>query len=429
MSSAHRRVSESFLSVAARPLEQAAAAIAENRIVPALEALSAARLAEAYRGGARAVATLAGVSPSDVERLLPMAEASASLGRIAELVPRAAEVWRAHAGELGFFDLVTELTVDGTAPDVAILLERVSKKLSRDRALSTPLAELALELGRYTDLVTASAERLAGGDWVATALRRKKLRTVLAAAVPTALIVVLTALIVVVRVRRSALDTVLSGSDACAAAMPGEALERYASREQRAKLDERRAECARAAARRAEEAEAAAAKWKAEAEAKLRAEALTRRCTKLASALGSQAALDPELARELGPEAALVERIRAKKLDPADVGPAPVVLPCEGTDARAAVERAFADALLGDVSVWTVRGDPSPLVHGVLVMHAEEVPERARLGLAGHAERTAKHGLVRGEPATLARAKRLCALARALGTPGRSACDAVERGD
>lgn len=429
MSSAQRRVSESFLGVAARPLEQAAASIADNRIVPALDALWPTKLGEAYRGGARAVAALAGVSASDVERLLPMAEVSASLGRLAELVPRAAESWRAHAGELGFFDLVTELTVDSTVPDVAIQLERVSKKVQRDRALSAPLAELSVELGRYTDLVTASAERLASGDWVASALRRKKLRTVLAAAVPTALIVVLTALIVVVRVRRSALDQLLASSEVCAAAAPPPALARYASRAQTELIEQRRGECAEARARAERDARAEASRRERVAAEQAALEASAKRCEALARALDAGSPLDASLRAELGDAAAFFDRVSAKKLEPGDVGPESPSLPCEAAAPRSSIEKALARALLADVSLWTVRGDPSPLVHGVLVMHAEEVPERARLGLADHAERTAKRGLVRGEPPTLARAKRLCALARALGTPGRSACEAVERAD
>jgi hypothetical protein len=53
------------------------------------------------------------------------------------------------------------------------------------------------------------------------------------------------------------------------------------------------------------------------------------------------------------------------------------------------------------------------------------VPKNVLIGLADNAERTAKAGLSGGDKTTIARAKRLCTFASAMGMPGPVSCPAV----
>jgi hypothetical protein len=125
--------------------------------------------------------------------------------------------------------------------------------------------------------------------------------------------------------------------------------------------------------------------------------------------------------------APLLERMAKKALLPADVGPADVELPCADTPARAALESAFGDALKGDTSVWTQKGDPSPLTARVLKAEKDALDPASIVALTTTAEGLAKVGLNSGRPDTVARAKRLCSLERELSSRSFRNCEAISK--
>jgi hypothetical protein len=413
-----------FLRAAAGPLSFAASCISGNKILKGLEELEPSGLADAYQRGIAEVARLVGVPKVEVERVLPLEEAHAITERMRVSHARALDAWRLHAGQFGFFDAVTALTVDGRPVEIGLCLERVAGKVRADKPLSEPLFALAADVTAWHDLVVRTRHILEDRGWLAAAYRRRILLRVALLAIPLLVLVAFTVGVVTVRLKRDAVARLLSPEDACAASeIPASALE-WANEAQLAELEAKKKACGerREAERRKHEEDE-----RREAEAKRareEREGRERACAALADELEKGALTDATRALR-GQSDALLERVAKRSLLPEDLGPADPAFPCSDTPAKSRLEAAYASALLGDVSVWTQRGDPGKYAHAALVTKKADIPTNALLGLADNAERTAKTGLTGGDPVTIARAKRLCALAKDLGVPGRGSCNAV----
>ncbi|HTJ83896.1 MAG TPA: hypothetical protein VL400_19390 [Polyangiaceae bacterium] len=418
------KIAGTFARAAMGPVEYASSCISSNKIPTGLAELAPDALFEAFRRGVDDVARLVGVSPGAVLAVLPSHELEAVRQRLSVSQPRAVDAWRAHAGQFGFLDAMTALTVDGRRPDIRACLERVAKKLRADRELSEPLAALADDADAWAELLDASRRELENGSALAEALRKKRLLRALVMFVPTLLFVAISAGIVFVRIERSDVDRRLAVADVCLAYdIPASGLS-YASSAQRAKLVDLKHACddrrATEAAAKKEEDERLAAEQKVREER----DARVRACTSLADEV-ARGTLSPASEALAGGSAPLLDRVAKKALEPADLGPDAPAFPCEETPAKERLEAAYGDALLADVSVWTQRSDPSPFVAAALSRVREKIPDNALLGLADNAERTAKSGLTGGDATKIARAKHLCAMAKTLGVPGRGSCNAV----
>ncbi|NUO54789.1 MAG: hypothetical protein HOV80_38600 [Polyangiaceae bacterium] len=414
-----------FLRAASGPLQYAASCISGNKIVKGLEELAPSGLVDAYHRGIGEVARMVGVPKSEVERVLPTAEVAAVAERMNFSQPRALSAWQTHAGQFGFLDVVTALTVDGRPVEIAVCIERVAGKVRADPPLAQPLEALAIDIAAWNDLVQRTRHVLEDRGWLAAAYRRRIiLRTVLFA-IPMIALIGFTIAVVTFRLRRDAVDALLTGEDPCSVeAIPQEKLG-WASTEQKGFIATKQAACdARRAEekRLAEEEERRLAKERAVREAR---EARERECGALADEVEKGLLSEATRGVRDGHDA-LLDRIAKKTLEPSDLGPDDPVLPCGDTPAKKRLESAYGTALLGDVSIWTQRADPGKYARAALVAKKSEIPQNALLGLADNAERTAKGGLTGGDPNMIAKAKRLCALAKELGTPGRGGCNAVE---
>jgi hypothetical protein len=338
--------------------------------------------------------------------------------------PAALDAWRMHAGQFGFLDVVTALTVDGRKPDIRQCLDRVAKKVKADRALSQPLGALAADVDAWTELLERARLDLEQGNALASALQKKRMVRAILLTVPTLLLISLTATIVFVRIRREDVDRRLSAPDPCVSYDVTEDQLAYASSAQRDKLEGLRKSCDGVRAELAEKKRIEDARIAAEKKALEEKQAQERACVTLADEV-ERGALGDASNAAAGASAPLLDRVARKALEPADVGPAAPTFPCDGTPAKARLEAAYANALLADVSIWTQLGDPSPYLTTALLSVKPRIATNALLGLADNAERTAKRGLSGGDVKKLERAKHLCALAKALDTPGRTACAAV----
>jgi hypothetical protein len=419
------RIGGAFLRAAAGPLQFAASCITGNKILKGLEELDPTGLREAYDRGVGDVASLVGVPKTEVLRVLPSAEVDAICERLRFSHARALEAWRHHAGEFGFFDAVTALTVDGRPVEIGEALARIAGKVRADKPLSEPLDALAVDVTAWHDLVLRSRHVLEDRGWLAAAYRRRMILRVALFAIPLVALVAFTVAVVTVRLRRDAVDALLLADDACAAeTIPPEKLE-WASEDQTHVIGTKKRACEerRKEERRTQEEEER--KLAKEREARALREAREGACAALAEEVEKGALTDATKATRDGSDE-LLGRIAKKTLEPADLGPTDPKLPCGDTAAKTRLEAAYAAALLGDVSVWTQRSDPGTYARAALVAKKADIPANAVIGLADNAERTAKSGLTGGDPNTIARAKRLCALAKDLGTPGRGGCNAVE---
>ncbi len=419
------KIGGTFLRAAVGPLHYAATCVTGNQIGKGLQELGPDGLGEAYHRGVAEVAKLVGVPKPEVDRVLPIAEATALLERLRTSQASALSAWTMHAGQFGFLDVMTALTVDGRPAEIGLCLERVAGKVRADKALSVPLDSLAADVTAWSDLVVRTRHVLEDRGWLHDAYRRRVILRVVLLAIPLAGLIAFTVGVVVLRLRRDAVDALLAAEDPCALEGTGEEAFRHASDAQRARRAEKLAVCAD---RREKEAQAQRDAEALAAEERDRAQARARRegaCAALAAELEAGELTDASKTVR-GDLDELLGRMARKALDPDDIAHDALPFPCGDTPAKARVEAAYGAALLGDVSVWTQRGKPGKVARAALLARKADVPQNALLGLADNAERTAKAGLTGGDPEKIDRAKVLCALARELGIPGRGSCAAIE---
>ena len=422
-----RRIAGVFLRAAMGPVEYAGGCIMGNKIVTGLEELAPEGLVDALRRGIGDVAKLAGVARSEVESLLPMTDMQSIAQRLRQSQPRALDAWRQQAGQFGFLDVVTALTIDGRRPEIGLCLERVAGKVLHDRHLAEPLEALSVDITAWEDLIVRCRHILEDRGWLGRALRRRTLKRLILGGLGLVALVSVTIVIVTRRIQREDAARRIDSVADCDAHTVSEADLEWATEEQRARLKEKSASCENA---RAE----AAAEEKRDADARAREkaarelhEAREKTCVALASDV-EKGTLSEESKNTADKAADLLGRIAKKSLYDSDAGPTDPVFPCADNAAvKKRLEAAFTAALMVDPLLWARRADPSPLVTSLLASQKASLPDNGLIGLADNAERSAKSSLTRGDVGKMATAKRVCALAKALEVAGHSGCNALEK--
>lgn len=420
-----RRIGGTFLRAAMGPIEYAAGCILANRIQNGLEELAPDALLAGYQRGISDVAKLVGVSRGDVEPMLPMAEAERVGQRLLLSQQNALAAWKLHAGPFGFIDVITALTVDGRRPDIGLCIERLAQKVRHDTALSLPLLELARDMTDYVDLVASTRAQLEEGAWLERTLRKRQMKRIGFASIAVLSLIALTTSVVVLRLNRDDAEALVANAADCEAGRLTDEELRWGTEETLKARDDKRAACAEREAAEKKQAEERAAQEEKERAA---AEVIAKRSA-ACKLLGDEAAAGSLSEAALGTAAAhgeLVKRIAAKKLVAADYGPEDPSFPCTDTKDGERLEAAFKTALLADPAVWARHPNPSAYLGKVLVAAKSSLPNLALIGLADNAERTSKAGLSRGEKDTIARAKRICALAKSLEVSSHAGCSAIE---
>jgi hypothetical protein len=316
---------------------------------------------------------------------------------------------------------VADLTADGRAPDVGLCLDRLAKKVTRDRELAEPLRALAVDVGEWQDIIARCRDLLDDGAALERAYRMRRVRRVLAVAGLAGVIAGALGVVLWVRSARVRVDEVLAAADPCAASAvdPGDA--RRASSDQRRRLEARSTECSAKRDSAAREQEAARVREEQARAEQLRKKELEQKCEALATHVEA-GSLAPEDAAFAGPRAPFLRRVAQGPLDPADYGPADPDLPCAGTPSAARINAAFTKAVLASPARWANADDPSKVVAATLIAHVAELPGSAKQVVARRADDLAKKALIIGVPGLLPRAIRLCQLKDALGIHGGSFC-------
>ncbi len=421
------KISGTFLRAALGPIQYAAGLVTSNKVLQGIEELGAAGLHASLKRGLSEVSALVGIPVGDVERMMPFDQIEEVARRLEQSQPAAIQAWKLHAGQFGFMDVITALTIDGRKAEIGRCLERVAKKVAADKELSDPLLVLAADVTAWEELIVRCRHILEDRDWLARAYAKKRLVRILGAAVPIAVIVASLSLILFVKLRRDRVERALATPDPCAVTVDAADL-RFASKEQERSLAGAKTRCeVNLAARKKalEEEERKKLEERKEAEAK---EARLRGCAKLAESVGDGSFTAGGSPVQIdSTTSALLGRIATHRLEPSDTGPDDPALPCADTPSAPEFEAAFSAALVPDVPLWAQRTDPSPLTQRSLEAKKAELAANALIGLASTAERSAKDALTSGKGDEIARAKRQCALAKSLGTPGRVSCNAVEK--
>jgi hypothetical protein len=415
-----------FTRCALGPVSYAGGCIMASKVPDGLRELGAEGLWGGLERGITEVAVSAGVTARDVESVLPMASLRQTMAELGAAQAAAVAAWQLHAGHLGgLMTGIADLTVDARAPDVGLCLDRLAKKVSRDRPLAEPLAALASAVWKWSEALEAARVALdddATGGRLAQAFRARRLKRAGLFAALVLVPVTLGGLGARVAMARSRVDAALSATDGCGVeAIAADDLARASEAQARA-VAERKLACAAARAAEAKAKEAERARLAAlEAEKKQRAEREAR-CGAFAehAAAGTLDEADAALA---GDAAALFERALRKRLAPQDLGPEDAKLPCLESKAADVVRAVWAKAVVA--APWPQAEALSPASRAAIVANAAAVPRWAKGVAAKKATDAAKRAVVTGDGAAIAEASAACAFVAELGWPTGAPCTAA----
>ena len=419
------KISGTFLRAALGPIQYAAGLVTSNKVRQGIEELSPDSLVGGLKRGIREVAALVGVDGRDIERVMPMAQVRELEERLSVSQPAAVAAWNLHAGQYGFMDVITALTIDGRKAEIGLCLARVAKKVAADVELATPLEALAVDVTAWEELIVRCRHILEDRGWLAAAYGRKRRKRALMVGGALVVIVASVSLIFYVKTSRDRIDHALAGSDPCSISIDARDA-RFASRDQDRAISAAKARCETDRQKKAEteriEREAAEAERKKQ-------EAITRRldgCAKLAASVVDGSFSIATGAAEVDPKTGgFLERLSQKRLAPEDIGPDNPAFPCGDTDSVKEIEKAFASALMADPTLWSRRGDPSPFTEKTLLEQKDQISPMMLSSFSESAEALAKTALLSGKADVIAKARRLCSTARSLGVPGHEQCFAV----
>lgn len=425
------KLGAAFLRCALGPLNYAGGCIMASKVPDGLRELSADSLHGGFQRGVAEAAAQVGVGVPDVERLLPMADVNAAAARLDAAQKAAVHAWDTYAGQLGgLLKGVADLTVDGRAPDVSNFLERLSKKVIRDRPLAEPLHALAQEVATWLDLVEHCGELLADGGVLARAYMLRRIRRAALAGVGVLVLIAAGAGLLWLRAVRARVEGALAAVDPCAALDidPGDLAR--ASSEQAQRAADRRASCEDRRRRDAEAREAERLREEKAREAERLRKDREARCAALAGRLASVSqalrkdTLDSELTADdeavAGEKAPLLRRVARRSLDRPDMAESD--LPCADTPAAPDFATAFASAVVASPAAWANADVVSDRVASILVEHSAELPAAARQQIQVHADALVKRAMLQKSPAATEQAERACKLKDRMGVRGSKYC-------
>lgn len=408
------------------PVSYAGGCIMASKVPDGLRELAPEGLWAGLERGIDEVAQRVGVGRMDVQSLLPMGELQVAMNLLGAAQRDAVAAWQLYAGHLGgLMAGIADLTVDGRSPDAGLCLERLAKKVSRDKPLAGPLHTLADAVTRWQELLEASCLALEDentGGRLAKMYRRRQLAKAALAGSVAVVVVAVGALVAVYALARSRVDAALLAADPCAVHALAAGDSARASEPQKARLAERSKTCdeGRAAeAKRVEDQHAHEAK--VAAEERVRA-AHAAACRVLAEHLAARSIDDADRA-VAGDAASLLERVATRSLQAADLGPKDAPLPCLDTAMAGAVRAVFARAVV--VSEWTRSDALSPAARSALAETAGDVPRWAKGVVAARADAAARQAIRSGDPDSMEHAAALCELTTSLHWPAGGACAGV----
>jgi len=414
-----------FATGALGPVHYAGQCILARRVEEGLRELTVDNLRGGVARGVLQASQRVGVGTAEIESVLPMREMDAILGRLASSQPAVMSAWKMYAGGLGgLLAGVADLTVDGRAPDTALAVQRLAKKVTRDKPLSEPLAKLADDLFDWQDAVHKCIELLNDTTALEQAYKRRRMKRI-ALAVGLGL-VALVAIVGVVwlRVARAKVLAVIEKEDPCAAMeLTDSDLDRV-SEELKNKANNARHTCQVKRELEAQIAAEAKLQEESEREAKKAQEAMEVSCDALATHLeaGKLTPEDEALAKAAAP---LLGRIARGSLELSDYGPAEPELPCAGTKAEPKIAAALRKAVLAKPWNLPKIESLSPAVRDAVARGAGDLPPKLKAMMGTRAADAAKKAIATGKPDQIAHALACCATAKAMGTEPSGQCDGV----
>ncbi len=423
-----RTVGDQFYHVTMAPLAMAGNCLRRGDVRQGLQELSGESLVGSMQRAIDAVAANVGLRAGAIERLLPTEEIDNLLESVARCQADAAEQWQlhmAHAG--GLLEAIAKLTSDGRSPETGMCLMRIATKMKLEKALATPLRELAGHIENWEELLGRIRRLLDDGKELAEARRRRRVvRLGLLAAVGVAGIAVGAVALTVLGARRR-IDKSLTDMNPCEVELMRAADVSMASAKQKAAVQSARSACRenRESARLLEEKKQAEAKrQRREREAVQEREA---RCVELAARVTKPSAtpLSSELTEVFSNDLRLLTRLAAGQLSNSDVASDVASLPCLTGPPGDAIAGAFAAALVQSVESWAPTHAPSPSALLLVQRGKASVGRVAGQNLIPPIEKTALNALVTGDAGLTKKAIKCCELLTSVGVTPHLYCNAV----
>lgn len=408
----------------------AGACFRRGDVTQGLVELTGESLVGSLRRALDAVSSTSGVPLSEIERLLPSAEMDALVARLDLVQADAVAQWALHMTHgSSLLEAIAKLTADGRPPEAGLCLSRIATKMRLEKALATPLRDLADLVDAWQSLLERVRGRIDGGKVLEQAKRRREKRRQMLALVAVVTFITLAAIAITVTKARGRIAELTSRSNPCEIELMTSGDERLASSEQSTVIAQRRSECSSQRERtRLEEERAQREKERLAREEQERRERAAM-CTNLAERLSSGAStpLPPRTLELLGKDAEFLSRLARGQLLGQDVTKDLRSVVCADGPASIPFANAVAAAVVNNSSAWLQEHGLSASVVELLEKGRESVSRTSRENLAKPVDKLALKALVNSNEAELARSRRACEALKALDVVTGVYCKSVLR--
>lgn len=403
-----------FLKPTIAPLNFANVSLMGRLITSGLREISAENLRKQLRSGIEAAAVGAGVRPVDVEKVVPMERFEALARRIEPNQKVAVEAWEDHPVESKRTGDLANLTEQKSLPVLSDSLMRLATMANANPELRMALYELSHLMKDWQALVLETGAMLDDDRVLSGAYKKRAFRRAIGGAVLVA--VAVTGVVVWQRGEsaRRRVGAQVAAEDPCAALALDASDLAHATPDQLVSLERRKKEC--------ETKREVLAREQAE---RAKKEEYARQCESLVTSVKGGKA--PAGVTVVPPKlAAFAERIATGKLEASDLGPDEPTFPCADTDGVAALQSAYAHAVVRS-GLWIDHDDLSTRARAGLEAHKDEVSKDTRLAIAERAEKAAVDALQDTRPLARLKARRLCSYKLMLGLGHKAFCHALSK--
>lgn len=364
----------------------------EVRVIPGLNEVTKPKLIEALTQGVQATAKRFGLSPREVQAILPWAEMMAHVDKIEAARIDAQATFERYSLAVG--GLLTGLAgatieVDPRRKSAAQALMNVSRRFSRERDLVAPLKQLSAELDIWEEGIEKAADTINRSNLVRRVLQRRLLLRVSLGFLVFAVIALVGAVQVrerrIANARQRVTTRIAAIKDPCTAIEMSDEEQRHALPEHFAAIDERKKVC----------------------DEKQAKERYLTSCDTLAKDLEA-GKLTPEDEATAKASAARLVRAASGKLQAEDLLAKPTDMPCGDTKAKDRIWMAFVKAAVKSTDAWGETPTISDDLRKMLGTKEFENESGYKENIGKDAEAVASKAMGTGNAEVTERAKKLC---------------------
>lgn len=404
----------SFLKAAIAPLNFANVSLMGRLITSGLRELSSENLMKQLRVGIDAAAESAGVRPSDIQKLLPMARFGELARKNDGHQKHALAAWEEHPVESISTGDLARLTEEQNLPALGDSLMRLAMVANANPVLRMALYEMSHIAREWQQLVLEAGNKLEEKHVLARAFRWRALRR-------SAIVLVFAVGGTVgffawqrVEQARTRVGAWAGDGDACVVYRIEQADLKHARPEQLRRIEERKTECT-----------ALRARLVAEKELQERKDAYARGCEAIVEAVSQKKA--PVAMAGISPKLLdFAKRVATQTLELSDLAPPEPAFPCAETDGLKRMLTAFDHAVV-DSNLWLNQPELSARARAALDTYKGDVALKIREDLNDRAEKLAIEALIDRAPLLVQKARHQCGLKLLFGLKQRAFCAGISK--